>query len=105
MRLEEIVNMNALKGHISGMGARHALTQARDAAFDLAVNETNKKEIQSMFNICNQLNDAELTDFRAMLAIEGIFAKLTEDNKHAFCSSMYPQLKKHTANDQATLVV
>ena len=54
MRLEEIVNMNALKGHISGMGARHALTQARDAAFDLAVNETNKKEIQSMFNICNQ---------------------------------------------------
>ena len=105
MRLEEIVNMNALKGHISVMGARDALTQARDVAFDLAVNETNKKEIQSMFNICNQLTDAELTDFRVMLAIEGIFAKLTEDKKHDFCSSMYPQLKKHTVNDQATLVV
>ena len=67
------------------------------------------KRIKKKFNLCLtsaiKLNDAELTDFRAMLAIEGIFAKLTEDNKHAFCSSMYPQLKKHTANDQATLVV
>ncbi len=91
MRLEELINLKVVKSYISEMGARLAMVQARDVAHDLAVTESRRRSVYSMFNICNELSDSELTEFRALLAIEGMFEKLTDDKKKCFAYRLIPE--------------
>lgn len=89
MRLEQIINIDLVKAYIAKTGARLTLHRARDVAHELAISEASKKQIHAMFTLCNDLNDTELTDFRALLGVESIFEKLSEPHKHQFCTDIF----------------
>lgn len=94
MELQDLVDIDGLKCYISEIGVRTAIAQAKDMAYELASTESSKRSVHSIYQIYNELKEAELDAERGVMAIDAMFGKLaTEEEKRCFCSYSYPQLK------------
>lgn len=94
MKLEEIIDLRKLKTHISDVGAKSALSHAKDLAYELASTGQAKKSIASTYSIYNELADVEIGTEQVLSAITSMYSYLpTVEEKEKFCNYGYPTLK------------
>lgn len=93
MILEQTIDLEKFKAHITDEGARAVIDYAADEAYDFATTVASKQLISSVHGLFNEYDDSELTSTAVVTAVEDIVLALSgPDEQIRFCRHHFASL-------------